>query len=125
MLARRYLAWILAVEADQDEQRQELVKRRKLNVPSRISDTHFVQRYQLTKEGFMFLCETLRENTNLRGSQRISLETKPIPATAANLNEISQLRRRYYSAQVYAQTQVHSLFLSLSYSGGTTTRHDR
>ncbi|CAH0715607.1 unnamed protein product, partial [Brenthis ino] len=32
---------------------------------------------------------------------------------------------RYYSAQVYAQTQVHSLFLSLSYSGGTTTRHDR
>ncbi|CAH0724479.1 unnamed protein product, partial [Brenthis ino] len=50
---------------------------------------------------------------------------KPIPTTAANLNEISQLRRRYYSAQVYAQTQVHSLFLSLSYSGGTTTRHDR
>ncbi|CAH0725544.1 unnamed protein product, partial [Brenthis ino] len=52
-------------------------------------------------------------------------EVMPIPATAANLNEISQLRRRYYSAQVYAQTQVHSLFLSLSYSGGTTTRHDR
>ncbi|CAH0726279.1 unnamed protein product, partial [Brenthis ino] len=42
-----------------------------------------------------------------------------------HLNEISQLRRRYYSAQVYAQIQVHSLFLSLSYSGGTTTRHDR
>ncbi|CAH0718994.1 unnamed protein product, partial [Brenthis ino] len=29
----------------------------------------------------------------------------PIPATAANLIETSQLRRRYYSAQVYAQTQ--------------------
>ncbi|CAH0715557.1 unnamed protein product, partial [Brenthis ino] len=49
----------------------------------------------------------------------------PIPATAANLIETSQLRRRYYSAQVYAQTQVHSLFLSLSYSGGTTARHDQ
>ncbi|CAH0722067.1 unnamed protein product, partial [Brenthis ino] len=31
--------------------------------------------------------------------------TQPIPATAANLIETSQLRRRYYSAQVYAQTQ--------------------
>ncbi|CAH0730003.1 unnamed protein product, partial [Brenthis ino] len=29
----------------------------------------------------------------------------PIAATAANLIETSQLRRRYYSAQVYAQTQ--------------------
>ncbi|CAH0717028.1 unnamed protein product, partial [Brenthis ino] len=29
----------------------------------------------------------------------------PIPATAANLIETSQLCRRYYSAQVYAQTQ--------------------
>ncbi|CAH0716022.1 unnamed protein product, partial [Brenthis ino] len=40
----------------------------------------------------------------------------PIPATAANLIETSQLRRRYYSAQVYAQTQVYSLFLSSSSS---------
>ncbi|CAH0718187.1 unnamed protein product, partial [Brenthis ino] len=40
--------------------------------------------------------------------------SRPIPATAANLIETSQLRRRYYSAQVYAQTRVHSLFLSLS-----------
>ncbi|CAH0727745.1 unnamed protein product, partial [Brenthis ino] len=31
--------------------------------------------------------------------------SRPIPATAANLIEISQLRRRYCSAQVYAQTQ--------------------
>ncbi|CAH0724434.1 unnamed protein product, partial [Brenthis ino] len=31
--------------------------------------------------------------------------SRPIPATAANLIETSQLRRRYYSAQVYAQTQ--------------------
>ncbi|CAH0712999.1 unnamed protein product, partial [Brenthis ino] len=29
--------------------------------------------------------------------------SRPIPATAAN--ETSHLRRRYYSAQVYAQTQ--------------------
>ncbi|CAH0712823.1 unnamed protein product, partial [Brenthis ino] len=29
----------------------------------------------------------------------------PIPATAANLIKTNQLRRRYYSAQVYAQTQ--------------------
>ncbi|CAH0719524.1 unnamed protein product, partial [Brenthis ino] len=28
-----------------------------------------------------------------------------IPATAASLIETSQLRRKYYSAQVYAQTQ--------------------
>ncbi|CAH0720209.1 unnamed protein product, partial [Brenthis ino] len=51
--------------------------------------------------------------------------SRPIPATAANLIETSQVRRRYYSAQVYAQTQLHSLFLSSSYSGGTTTRHDQ
>ncbi|CAH0729520.1 unnamed protein product, partial [Brenthis ino] len=51
--------------------------------------------------------------------------SRPIPTTAANLIETSQLRRRYYSAQVYAQAQVHSLFLSLSYSGGTTARHDQ
>ncbi|CAH0714822.1 unnamed protein product, partial [Brenthis ino] len=31
--------------------------------------------------------------------------SRPIPATAANLIETSQLRRRYYSGQVYAQTQ--------------------
>ncbi|CAH0718028.1 unnamed protein product, partial [Brenthis ino] len=31
--------------------------------------------------------------------------SRPIPATAANLIETSQLRRRYYSAQVHAQTQ--------------------
>ncbi|CAH0721755.1 unnamed protein product, partial [Brenthis ino] len=31
--------------------------------------------------------------------------SRPIPATAANLIETNQLRRRYYSAQVYAQTQ--------------------
>ncbi|CAH0727240.1 unnamed protein product, partial [Brenthis ino] len=31
--------------------------------------------------------------------------SRPIPATAANLIETSQLGRRYYSAQVYAQTQ--------------------
>ncbi|CAH0714910.1 unnamed protein product, partial [Brenthis ino] len=35
-----------------------------------------------------------------------------ILATAANLIETSQLRRRYYSAQVFAQTRLHSLFLS-------------
>ncbi|CAH0726191.1 unnamed protein product, partial [Brenthis ino] len=29
----------------------------------------------------------------------------PIPATAANLIETNQLRRRFCSAQVYAQTQ--------------------
>ncbi|CAH0714959.1 unnamed protein product, partial [Brenthis ino] len=51
--------------------------------------------------------------------------SSPIPATAANLIKTSQLRRRYYSAQVYAQTQVHSQFLSLSHSGGTTARHDQ
>ncbi|CAH0721072.1 unnamed protein product, partial [Brenthis ino] len=46
-------------------------------------------------------------------------------ATAANLTETRQLRRRYYSAQVYAQTQVHSLFVSLSYSDGATIHHDQ
>ncbi|CAH0722054.1 unnamed protein product, partial [Brenthis ino] len=30
---------------------------------------------------------------------------RPVSATAANLIENSHLRRRYYSAQVYAQTQ--------------------
>ncbi|CAH0728883.1 unnamed protein product, partial [Brenthis ino] len=58
-------------------------------------------------------------------NKQIVMFSWPIPATAANLIETSQLRRKYYSAQVYAQTQVHSLFLSLSYSGGTTARHDQ
>ncbi|CAH0729043.1 unnamed protein product, partial [Brenthis ino] len=38
---------------------------------------------------------------------------RPIPATAANLIETSQLRRRYYSAQVYAQTQ-RALFIPVT-----------
>ncbi|CAH0722057.1 unnamed protein product, partial [Brenthis ino] len=33
------------------------------------------------------------------------MSSRPIPATAANPIETSQLRRRYYSAQVYVQTQ--------------------
>lgn len=36
-----------------------------------------------------------------------------------NLPETRPLRRRYCNAQVYAQTQLNSLFLSLSISGGT------
>ncbi|CAH0713401.1 unnamed protein product, partial [Brenthis ino] len=32
------------------------------------------------------------------------MPSRLIPATAVNLIETSQLRRRYYSAQVYAQT---------------------
>ncbi|CAH0731985.1 unnamed protein product, partial [Brenthis ino] len=43
--------------------------------------------------------------TTLESSKQLSTRQPPIPATAANLNEISQLRRRYYSAQVHAQTQ--------------------
>ncbi|CAH0731638.1 unnamed protein product, partial [Brenthis ino] len=43
------------------------------------------------------------------------MSSRPISTTAANLIEASQLRRRYYSAQVYAQTQVHSLLRPLSY----------
>ncbi|CAH0720997.1 unnamed protein product, partial [Brenthis ino] len=41
------------------------------------------------------------------------MSSQPISATVANL-------RRRYNSQVYAQIQVHFLFLSLSYSGGTT-----
>lgn len=40
-------------------------------------------------------------------------------------DEVRYLRKRYYSVQVYAQTQVHFLFLSFSTSDGTVLRHDR
>lgn len=57
MLPRRYLAWKLAVEADEadlhNEERQ-LIHRRKLNIPCRISDTRFVQRCGLTIEGYLY-----------------------------------------------------------------------
>ncbi|CAH0719208.1 unnamed protein product, partial [Brenthis ino] len=54
------------------------------------------------------------------------MSSGPIPATAANLIETSQLLCRYNSisaarVSVCAQTQVHSLFLSLSTSVG---RHE-
>ncbi|PZC72607.1 hypothetical protein B5X24_HaOG210894, partial [Helicoverpa armigera] len=46
-----------------------------------------------------------------RSSNIIIIRPRPISATAAVLMEISQLRRTYYSARAFAQTQVHSLFL--------------
>ncbi|CAH0714683.1 unnamed protein product, partial [Brenthis ino] len=44
-------------------------------------------------------------STLLLNSDNTLHNNAAIPATAANLIETSQLRRRYYSAQVYAQTQ--------------------
>ncbi|CAH0731714.1 unnamed protein product, partial [Brenthis ino] len=46
------------------------------------------------------------------------MSSRSIPATAANLIKTNQLCRRYYSVEVYAQIQVHSLFLFLLKSDG-------
>ncbi|CAH0719430.1 unnamed protein product, partial [Brenthis ino] len=47
-----------------------------------------------------------------RHDDDVDLTDRATESTAANLTETAY--RRYYSAQVYAQTQVHSLFLLLS-----------
>ncbi|CAH0729035.1 unnamed protein product, partial [Brenthis ino] len=46
-----------------------------------------------------------RDPAHVINISTIIMSSRLIPATAANLIETSQLRRRYYSAQVYAQTQ--------------------
>ncbi|XP_022816531.1 uncharacterized protein LOC111349602 [Spodoptera litura] len=84
MAARSYFAWRMMAEAAEmdrrEEERENLLLRRKLLSASLISDTHFVQRYRLTKDAYKFLCEKLRDLTNLRSSQRVSLETKVLCA---------------------------------------------
>ncbi|RVE40940.1 hypothetical protein evm_014409 [Chilo suppressalis] len=65
-----------------NEERRERLEQRSLYClsPSRITNTHFVQRYRITKDAFYFLCDTLRTHTDLRSSQRINLETKVLCA---------------------------------------------
>ncbi|CAH0731257.1 unnamed protein product, partial [Brenthis ino] len=53
------------------------------------------------------------------------MSSRSIPATAANLIETSQLRRRYYSAQVYAQTQRALSIPVTLILRWDDTRHDR
>ncbi|CAH2101088.1 unnamed protein product [Euphydryas editha] len=81
---RRFFAWRLASkaeEADRNERRRKALKRRRYLSPTRnISDTHFVQRYRLSKSAFRYLCSVLEENSDLRNSQRVSLEYKVLSA---------------------------------------------
>lgn len=56
--------------------RQRAAFRASFNPVKDLSDTEFRNRYRLTKEAFEFLCQELANNTNLKSSQQINMQTK-------------------------------------------------
>ncbi|KAF9811668.1 hypothetical protein SFRURICE_011031 [Spodoptera frugiperda] len=83
---RTYFAYDMletaALEDDRQEQRKYQSNMRKIlkNNFENISDTKFIKLYRLTKEVFKKLCDLLRQHTNLKSSQRVSLESKVLCA---------------------------------------------
>lgn len=81
MAARSYVAWKMVANAQAQDERNKLKSMRaKLRTTfdpvADLSETEFKNRYRFTKTVFLFLCDELRKYTNLRSTQRISLETK-------------------------------------------------
>ncbi|CAH2088853.1 unnamed protein product [Euphydryas editha] len=86
MSARRYLAWnMLDAAARYDERREQgnfqANMREILEDPlEHISDNNFIKEYRLDKEAFEDLCDLLRNHTNLKSTQRVSLKAKVLCA---------------------------------------------
>uniref|UniRef100_A0A2H1WHW7 SFRICE_008278 n=1 Tax=Spodoptera frugiperda TaxID=7108 RepID=A0A2H1WHW7_SPOFR len=71
-----------ALEDDRQEQRKFQSNMREIleNNLENISDTKFIKLYRNPKEVFKKLCYLLRQHTNLKSSQRVSLESKVLCA---------------------------------------------
>lgn len=82
--------------------------------------SYHLHRYLWLEPRNMLATSSTRESVGI-----MMMCSRPISFAQASLNKTSQLRRGYYCAQVYAQLQVLSLFLWLSYSNRTTIWHDQ
>lgn len=81
MAARSFFAWRMLIEARAQDERDQLRNHRaRLRTISNplydLPDQEFQRNYRLSKDCFAFLCEELRQLTDLKSSQRVSLETK-------------------------------------------------
>lgn len=81
MAARIFFAWrMFAAAKAQDDREYNTKKEAKARACSKplkqLTETQFKSRYRLTKQKFKELCRELRQLTNLRSSQRVSLEHK-------------------------------------------------
>ncbi|XP_041968773.1 putative nuclease HARBI1 [Aricia agestis] len=86
MSGKAYLAWnMLALASREDERREQgrfqASVRKCLGHPlENLSDNNFIKEYRLSKEAFEYLCGLLRAHTDLKSSQRVSLDTKVLCA---------------------------------------------
>ncbi|KAL4702557.1 hypothetical protein ACJJTC_005089 [Scirpophaga incertulas] len=85
MSGRLFFSWrMFAAAGDRDNLifsiNRNARARGKLNPVSDLSGSQFRRRYRLTKEMFKRLCQELKQNTNLRSSQRVSIEIKVLTA---------------------------------------------
>ncbi|KAL4709271.1 hypothetical protein ACJJTC_013331 [Scirpophaga incertulas] len=92
MSGRLFFSWrMVAAARDRDDLifsiNRNARARGKLNPVSDLGGSQFRRRYRLTKEMFKRLCQELKQKTNLRSSQRVSIEIKSIM--------IHLTRRRY------------------------------
>ncbi|KAL4719624.1 hypothetical protein ACJJTC_014711 [Scirpophaga incertulas] len=83
MSGRLFFSWrMFAAARDRDNLifsiNRNARARGKLNPVSDLSGSQFRRRYRLTKEMFKRLCQELKQNTNLRSSQRVSIEIKEV-----------------------------------------------
>ncbi|XP_063836073.1 putative nuclease HARBI1 [Ostrinia nubilalis] len=77
-----YLATrLLEIEGGNNEQREtreisrRCKERKKINLLD-LNETEFKNRFRLSKDAFIFLCDKLRRHTSLKSTKRISLELK-------------------------------------------------
>lgn len=82
MSGRTYLAWNMLNAAELEDQRRvqrEFQAKMRMHVgyqPENISEKKFIQLYRLSKQAFVDLCTLLTNVTELKSTQRVTLELK-------------------------------------------------
>lgn len=81
MASRYFFAWRMFARARARDERNNMASVRartriSTNPQFDITDTEFRRRYRLPKKVFEFLCKELKTLTDLKPSQRVTLETK-------------------------------------------------
>lgn len=85
MSSRYFLAWRWTEEQRARKLREIQARQRESFDPIKdLPESEFRKQYRLSKDAFLFLCEELRQRTNLRSTQRVSLELKVSPCTIKN-----------------------------------------
>lgn len=81
MTGRFFFGWKMVAAAKAQDERNynstvEARARASINPLIDLTERQFIDRYRLSKKLFKTLCKDLRRLTNLRSSQRVSLEHK-------------------------------------------------